>query len=90
VEDGSYVKIKNISVSYSLPGSIMSKQKAIKGVRFTIAAQNILTFTNYTGYDPEVGAYVGRDASATNQAIGLDYGRYPLTPVYAFNINVNF
>jgi TonB-dependent starch-binding outer membrane protein SusC len=90
VEDGSYLRIKNISVSYSLPGNILSKLKVIKGVRFTLAGQNILTFTSYTGYDPEVGAYVGRDASATNQAIGLDYGRYPLTPVYAFNINVNF
>jgi hypothetical protein len=90
VEDGSYLKIKNISVSYSLPGNLISKQNIVKGIRLTLAGQNLLTFTKYTGYDPEVGAYVGRDASATNQAIGLDYGRYPLTPVYAFNINVNF
>jgi hypothetical protein len=59
-------------------------------VRTTIGAQNVLTFTKYTGFDPEVGAYVGRDASAGNQAIGLDFGRYPLTPVYTFNLSVNF
>ena len=62
----------------------------MRGVRATIGAQNILTLTNYSGFDPEVGAYVGRDASNTNQAIGLDYGRYPLTPIYTFMLNVNF
>ena len=59
-------------------------------MRFTFGAQNILTITGYKGYDPEVGAYVGRDASAGNQAIGLDNGRYPLTPIYTFNLGVNF
>ncbi len=90
VEDGSYVRIKNISLSYNLPANLVSKQKIMKGLRITVSAQNVFTFTNYTGFDPEVGAYVGRDASATNQAIGLDYGRYPLTPVYTVNLGVNF
>jgi len=40
--------------------------------------------------DPEVGAYVGNNSGADNQAIGVDNGRYPLTPVYTFNITVNF
>lgn len=90
VEDGSFIKLKNISLSYSLPANLMNRQKLVKGVRLTIGAQNIATLTRYTGFDPEVGAYVGRDASSSNQAIGLDYGRYPLTPVYTFNLNVNF
>jgi TonB-dependent starch-binding outer membrane protein SusC len=90
VEDGSFVRLKNISVSYNLPAKIVAKQKIIKSMRFTVGAQNILTITGYKGYDPEVGAYVGRDASAGNQAIGLDYGRYPLTPIYTFNLGVNF
>jgi hypothetical protein len=55
-----------------------------------VGAQNLFTVTNYSGFDPEVGAYVGRDASTSNQAIGLDYGRYPLTPIYTFSLNVNF
>ena len=54
------------------------------------SAQNLATITHYKGYDPEVGAYVGRDASSGNQAIGLDFGRYPLTPVYTFNLLLNF
>ena len=90
VEDGSYLRIKNISLSYNLPGSLINRQKLVKGVRVTVSGQNIATITGYKGFDPEVGSYVGRDASATNQAIGLDYGRYPLTPIYTFNIGVNF
>jgi hypothetical protein len=90
VEDGSYLRIKNISLSYNLPSTILARQKLVKGVRVTLSGQNIATLTGYTGFDPEVGSYVGRDASASNQAIGLDYGRYPLTPVYTFNIGVNF
>lgn len=90
VEDGSYLRLKNISLSYNLPQSLISRQKYVRGVRATVGAQNIFTLTNYSGFDPEVGAYVGRDASTSTQAIGLDYGRYPLTPIYTFSVNVNF
>lgn len=90
VEDGSFVRLKNVSLSYMLPQSLMDKQKYIRGVRLSVSAQNIATITGYKGFDPEVGAYVGRDASASNQAIGLDFGRYPLTPIYSFSIGVNF
>jgi hypothetical protein len=90
VEDGSFVRLKNISLSYNLPSKIIAKQKIVKSMRFTFGAQNVLTLTGYKGYDPEVGSYVGRDASVNNQAIGLDFGRYPLTPIYTFNLGVNF
>lgn len=90
VEKGSFIRLKNISLSYNLPAKIVAKQKVVKSMRFTVGAQNILTITGYKGYDPEVGSYVGRDAGAGNQAIGLDFGRYPLTPIYTFNLGVNF
>jgi TonB-dependent starch-binding outer membrane protein SusC len=90
VEDGSFVRVKNISLSYSLPASLISKQKIVKGFRATIGVQNLATFTDYSGYDPEVGASVGANVNAQNQAIGLDYGRYPLTPIYTFTVGVNF
>jgi len=77
VEDGSYVRLKNISLSYNLPASLLSKVKWVKGLRATIGAQNVATITDYSGFDPEVGSYVGGNANAGNQAIGLDYGRYP-------------
>ncbi|MGN6490871.1 MAG: SusC/RagA family TonB-linked outer membrane protein [Agriterribacter sp.] len=90
VEDGSFLRIKNITLGYNLPQEFVNRQRFVKGARFTIGAQNIFTLTHYKGFDPEVGAYVGRDASASNQAIGLDYGRYPLTPVITFSLGVNF
>ncbi|MBE7171693.1 MAG: TonB-dependent receptor [Williamsia sp.] len=90
VEDGSYVRLKNVSLSYNIPASLLNKTRLIRGARATVGAQNLVTLTHYTGFDPEVGAYVGRDASTTTQAIGLDYGRYPLTPIYTFSLNVNF
>jgi hypothetical protein len=90
VEDGSFIRIKNVSLSYNVPASFISKSKVLKGLRATFGAQNIATFTKYSGYDPEVGASVGGNVNATNQAIGLDYGRYPLTPIYTFSLGVNF
>lgn len=90
VEDGSFVRLKNVSLSYNLPSSILSRQKLVRGIRATIGAQNALTITGYSGFDPEVGSYVGQNANNSNQAIGLDNGRYPLTPIYTFSLNVNF
>lgn len=90
VEDGSFVRLKNVSLSYNIPTSIISRQKMVRGVRATLGAQNLVTITNYSGYDPEVGASVGGPVNAGNQAIGLDYGRYPLTPIYSFSLNINF
>lgn len=90
VEDGSFVRLKNISLTYNLPANFLAQQKFLKGVRVTISAQNVVTWTNYSGMDPEVGSYVGRDTSPSNQAVGLDYGRYPLTPIYTFNLGINF
>ena len=90
VEDGSFIRLKNVSIAYSFPNSLLSKTKVIKGARASFGAQNLFTITNYTGFDPEVGSYVGRDAGSNNQAIGLDFGRYPLTPIYTFQLSVNF
>jgi len=90
VEDGSFVRLKNVTLSYNLPATLMARQKFIKGARFGVSAQNIWTITGYSGYDPEVGSYVGANASANNASIGVDYGRYPLTPVYSFNIGIDF
>jgi TonB-linked SusC/RagA family outer membrane protein len=90
VEDGSYIRIKNISLSYNLPSSLLKKQKFLNGLKATFGVQNAFTFTKYSGFDPEVGSYVGGNVSATTQSIGLDFGRYPITPVYIFALNVNF
>lgn len=90
VEDGSYLRLKNISLSYTLPAKYINYTKIIKGLKVTLGAQNLITLTGYKGYDPEVGAYVGTGSSGSNQAIGIDFGRYPLTPMYTGTININF
>ncbi|SFP91915.1 SusC/RagA family TonB-linked outer membrane protein [Parafilimonas terrae] len=90
VEDGSYLRIKNISLSYDFPAQWLGYAKVIKGLRATIGTQNLATFTKYKGYDPEVGSYVGTGSASNNQAIGIDFGRYPLTRMYNVAVSVNF
>ena len=90
VEDGSYIRFKNVSLTYHVPTSFLNRQSVVHGARVTVGAQNLFTLTHYKGYDPEVGAYVGQNASSTDQSIGLDYGRYPLTRVYTFSIGFDF
>ncbi|HEY0354635.1 MAG TPA: TonB-dependent receptor [Flavisolibacter sp.] len=90
VEDGSYLRLKNVSLTYNLPSRLIGYTKVIKGLKATIGAQNLATITGYKGYDPEVGAYVGQGSSSQNQAIGIDFGRYPLTRMYTATISVNF
>jgi TonB-linked SusC/RagA family outer membrane protein len=90
VEDGSFLRLKNISLSYNVPAKYLGYTKVIKGLKATIGAQNVFTISDYSGYDPEVGAYVGQGSSSQNQAIGIDFGRYPLTPIYTATININF
>jgi TonB-linked SusC/RagA family outer membrane protein len=85
IESGSYVRIKNVSLSYSLPNRWISKA-GIKGVRVSANVQNLLTITKYKGYDPEVGMnnYGG------TLMVGLDAGRYPNVRMYTFNIVADF
>jgi TonB-dependent starch-binding outer membrane protein SusC len=90
LEDGSYLRVKNISVNYNVPSSLLSKLKVVRGVRVGVSMQNVFTFTKYSGYDPEIGSYVGPNANVAAGFIGVDYGRYPLTPVYAFNFGIEF
>lgn len=90
LEDGSYLRLKNISLSYSIPAKYLGYTKVIKGFRATLGVQNLITWTHYTGYDPEIGAYVGTGSAGNNQAIGIDFGRYPITPMYTATVSVNF
>ena len=90
VEDGSFIRIKNITLSYNIPASVMRKSGFVNSMRISLSAQNIYTFTDYTGYDPEIGAYTDRNVSAGNQAIGVDNGRYPSVPLYTASVGIQF
>lgn len=84
IEDGSYLRIQNVTLGYSLPSDIISKIK-VSRLRFYASAQNLFTLTKYTGYDPEVGSY-NQDALLS----GIDNGRYPTPRQISFGFNVEF
>ncbi|PKP13726.1 MAG: TonB-dependent receptor [Bacteroidetes bacterium HGW-Bacteroidetes-3] len=90
VEDGSYVRLKSLTLGYTLPSDLVSKL-SISNVRFYFTAENIITWTNYSGLDPEVSVY-GRsgDDSLKNIAPGIDYGTYPQTRDIIFGLNLSF
>ncbi|WP_346317890.1 TonB-dependent receptor [Chitinophaga sp. YIM B06452] len=90
VEDGSYIRIKNVQLGYNLPSSLLRGQNVLKAVRLTVGAQNLHTFTKYKGFDPEVGAYLGKEVQLNSQLIAVDAGRYPLTRMYSASIGVDF
>jgi hypothetical protein len=69
---------------------LLSKTKFVKSAKVGVSAQNVLTITGYSGYDPEVGSYVGPNASEANAAVGVDYGRYPQVPIYSLNVGIEF
>jgi TonB-dependent starch-binding outer membrane protein SusC len=82
VEDGSYLRIKNVQLSYNIPTKLVQRI-SLEGIRLSAGVQNLYTFTKYKGYDPEVGTYNG-------SLVGVDYGRYPSTRMYTVNLQVNF
>lgn len=83
VEDGSYVRLKSATLSYN-PFEAF-KLKGIKKVTLYITGQNLITLTNYSGYDPEVSS------KGTNAAeMGIDYGTYPQSRSLLFGLNVEF
>lgn len=86
VEDGSFLRIKNITLGYTFPKALLNKAK-IENLRVYVNIQNLYTFTNYTGYDPEVGASTQDSSGLT---YGLDNGRYPSPAMYSFGLNITF
>ena len=86
IEDGSYLRIKNITLGYTFPKKWMNKIK-FENIRVYCNIQNLYTFTRYTGYDPEVGAST---QDAKGYAYGVDNGRYPSPTTYSFGVSLTF
>ncbi len=83
VEDASYLRIKNLSLGYTLPASF-TRKFSVESLRVYCNIQNLYTFTKYKGYDPEIGAY--------NQQVllrGIDYARYPSQRMFTFGLNLS-
>ena len=86
IEDGSYIRIKNITLGYNVPKAVLNRFK-VDNIRLYMNIQNLYTFTKYSGYDPEVGAST-QDSSGL--VYGLDNGRYPSPTLYSFGVNISF
>lgn len=90
VEDGSYIRVKNISLSYQLSEKIINKIKYIGGLRILFGVQNAFTFTRYSGFDPEVGIDVGHHSDVSRRTFGVDVGQYPQVRSFIFNVRATF
>jgi hypothetical protein len=86
IENGAFLRLRNIQLGYTLPAAIASKA-AMTRARIYVAAQNLFTITDYSGYDPEVGsATIGRRV----QTAGVDFGRYPTARMFTVGISTQF
>jgi len=82
VENGSYFRLQNITLSYNLPSNIIERAK-MSNVKLFVSANNLLTLSGYSGLDPSVGG-----SADTN--FGIDLGNYPITKSYQIGVNVEF
>lgn len=89
VYDGSYARLKNLAIGYNVPTNKLKKANLSK-VRIYASAQNILTFTKYPGYDPEVNYNSSGSGNNANRNLGLDYGSYPNAKSYTIGLNIGF
>ena len=83
IEDGSYLRLKTVTLGYTFPKTLIAKAK-LSNARVYLAAQNLWTWTSYSGYDPEV--------SIRNSALtpGLDFSSYPRSLSVSFGVNLAF
>ncbi len=79
--DGSYLRVKNLSLGYTLPKQLTQKL-SISHLRFYVMAENLITWTKYWGFDPEI--------SSGGTSLGVDYGVYPQARTYTIGVNLSF
>jgi hypothetical protein len=85
IEDGSYLRVQNLTLGYNFSPLLQRRFKAISRIRGYVSVQNLYTFTDYSGYDPEVGPVNGNVFLN-----GIDLGRYPVPRTITGGINVEF
>ncbi|GAB3710413.1 TonB-dependent receptor [Spirosoma flavus] len=84
LEDGSYLRVKTVTLAYDVPSALLQKIR-VSNLRLYATAQNLFTFTRYTGVDPEANSY-----SSTVTDLGFDYASYPQYKTFLFGINLGF
>jgi TonB-linked SusC/RagA family outer membrane protein len=92
LEDGSYVRLKNISLGYTLPSSVSAKIK-MSSLRIYVSGTNLVTITKYSGYDPEANTQYSRSPGGVNGAdayAGIDLATYPSQKSFTVGLNIKF
>jgi len=87
IENGSYFRLKNVTLGYTIPEKIVNKAK-VKNLRVYFQAQNVLTFTKYSGFDPEIGTNTALNWEGPE--FGVDRGTYPQARSFVFGVNLGF
>jgi len=87
LEEGSYLRLNNATLGYSLDPSLLGIENLLNNIRLTITGQNLFTITNYSGYDPEINT--GRPINGI-KTYGIDYYSYPKSRTVLFGLNVEF
>jgi len=82
IQNGSFLRLRNLSIGYTLPGSV-SKKLYLSNLRFYLKGTNLFTLTKFTGYTPEIG-------SSDVLSNGIDNGIYPISAIYSFGMNITF
>ncbi|MDO1451382.1 TonB-dependent receptor [Rhodocytophaga aerolata] len=88
IENGTFLRVRNVQLGYTLPEAI-SRMVRMNRARIYVAAQNLFTFTEYSGYDPEMGSRVSNGRGNALQT-GVDFGRYPVSRMFTGGINFQF
>jgi TonB-dependent starch-binding outer membrane protein SusC len=90
LENGSYLRFKTITLAYRIPSKIIGKA-GLNEASIYVSAQNMITITKYTGFDPEVSTFGGVNNNTDNRnvSLGVDYGAYPQAKVFLFGINIS-
>ena len=91
LENGSYLRVKSLTLGYTIDPKVLSRLKISRFMVY-FTAENLLTFTKYSGFDPEVSAFSGSGQGATNQntAPGVDYGTYPQSRDFVLGLKISF
>ena len=90
LEDGSYLRLKTLTVGYNFSSEFLNKHQ-IKRARVYFSSNNLLTFTDYKGFDPEVDHFTGVNSGANSGLLrGYDYGSYPQVKSYVLGLSLTF
>ena len=89
IEDGSFLRLSNVTLGYNLPKELMKKWN-ISNARIFVSGDNLHVWTNYSGYDPEVSVGIANSSNNYGLTPGIDFGAYPRSRTFRLGIKLDF